>query len=758
LNENDLLVALLRADRSAEIGSLLEQVFDQYGARVSLVPVGGRDNNRGQIEIGTDPGKGIVERITNGIDGVLELEEKRHNGIPECKSPREAAMSWLNVPSKGLHELSAARRRELASSVVVTVTEGDDKSHRTVTIVDSGIGMAAEEMPSTILSLGESNKVQKLYLSGAFGQGGSSTFAYCGYSVICSRSHSNPKNVGFTIIYYQDLPAEKYKHGNYVYLTLDGKLFEAEVSLEHFPKGTMVKHLGYDVTEYKYGFGPQSVYGLLQRALFDPIIPVSLEDRVSKINRVIKGSRNALNGAVDDPAERGPSIRYNVPMYHVSLGDFGHIGLEYWLLEEGESEKYEPSRAYVDNKKPILLTVNGQTHAEYSGVLIRSKNQADLGYLRNRLIIHVDCNNLTPSAKRNLFSSSREDVRKGQINNLIEQEIVKALKSDDQLHILNDEAKSLTLRKTDTESEQTIKTEVAKVLRFHGFSATIAAGGGKDEGSKNTPSRIPPIPRAPTHKFTKKIDIHDPPTYVKILAESPTDFYPDQRRYIRVETDAPSSYHNAEDSTKSRFNIIINRTEIVKAGTTPLREGRMRLILDCKSEAGVGSTGELTIELTVPGMPTLTDKISYMIVKKPPPAADKKHISIPKIRFVKVEGPEDEVWARLTWPDEITKVASSSELGDELVVYYSTLFPSFLEAFNHFQKTNPTLASSFVSRYKTWLAVHSLLLEHSKKESTNLEDFDAWEHEERCRLATMASIIADKEIRIEAQMPLREVD
>lgn len=760
MNERDLLLALWGAGKSAEIDLLLESIFEQYGDRIKLMPVGGegRENNRGQIEIGTDPGKGIVERITNGIDAVLELEHDRHNGIPECRSPREAAISWLNVSSKGLHELSPARRRELASSVIVTITEGDDKTHRTIQVVDSGTGLTPEEMPSTILSLGESNKVQKLYLAGAFGQGGSSTFACCKYSLICSRSYSNPAKVGFTIVYYQDLPPDKYKHGMYVYLTLDNKLFEAEISLDEFPKGTSVKHFGYDVTEYKYSFGPQSVYGLLQRALFDPIIPILLEDKVSKFNRVIKGSRNALNGAVDDPAERGPSIQHNVPLYHVSLGDFGSIGLEYWLLEESEKEKYEPSKAYVDNRKPILLTVNGQTHAEFSGILIKSKNHGDLGYLRNRLIIHVDCNNLTPLAKRNLFSSSREDVRKGHISNLIEEEIIKALKSDDQLKIFNDEAKSLTLRKTDLESEETIKTEVAKVLRFHGFSATIAVGGGKDESAKGKPSRIPPIPKQPSHKVTKKIDIHDPPTYVKILSESPVDFYPAQRRYIRIETDAPSSYHNAEDETRSRFNIIITGGSLVKVGTTPLKEGRMRIILDCDAKAEVGSTGEVTVELSRPGMPASTDKMSYAIVQKPPPAADRKHISVPKITFVKVEGPEDEVWARLSWPNDISKVASWSELGEELVVYYSTVFPAFVEAFNHFQKTNPSLASSFVSRYKTWLAVHCLLLEHSKKESTNLEEFDAWEHEERCRLATMASIIADKEIRMEAQMPLKEVD
>jgi hypothetical protein len=174
----DYLLAFLRAETSGEIGQLLDNLFEQFGDRIKLIPLGNRENNRGQVEIGTDPGKGIVERITNGIDAVLELEHDRHNGRPECRSPREAAVSWLNVPSKGLFDLSPAKRRELASSVVVTVSDGDDKTHRTISVVDSGIGLKPEDMPSTILSLGESNKVEKLYLAGAFGQGGSSTLVW----------------------------------------------------------------------------------------------------------------------------------------------------------------------------------------------------------------------------------------------------------------------------------------------------------------------------------------------------------------------------------------------------------------------------------------------------------------------------------------------------------------------------------------------------------------------------------------------------
>ena len=150
---------------------------------------------------------------------------------------------------------------------------------------------------------------------------------------------------------------------------------------------------------------------MLQRALFDPVIPILLDDKIHDYRRVIKGARNALNAATDEEVdERGPNIRYSLPEYNINLGEFGTIGLEYWVLDENLSEKkYDPIIAYVDNKKINLFTLNGQTHAEFSVSLI--KTEAGLPFLKNRLIVHVDCNNLN-AAKRNLFSSNREDIRK----------------------------------------------------------------------------------------------------------------------------------------------------------------------------------------------------------------------------------------------------------------------------------------------------------------------------------------------------------
>jgi len=747
MNKEKILGELLEAKTTSQVVSTVKQILSEYGDRIELIPIGNEDNNPGTIESGKDPGRGIVERVTNGIDAVLDLEQRRHRGIPVCRTPKEAAKAWLNVPPRGLYELSTAERRDIAKFVVLTIEKGDDKYHRTVQIQDTGIGISTDQMPSTILSLHKSNKLQKLYLMGVYGQGGSSTFAYCTYSLIASRPSSDSlqtQKVGFTVIFYEDLPPEDFKQGRYVYLTLDGKLFEADLPLDKFPNGTVVRHVGYDLSSYGGALGPASVYGLLQHALFDPVIPFFLDDRTHDYRRVIKGSGNALKGAVDEGDAKGPALSYNLPLYHVELADYGRIGIEYWILEQSESGT-SPTRSYVDNRRPIILTNNGQSHAELSASLIR--NQAELPYLANRVIIHLDCNNLSPKAKRNLFVSNREDVRKSEVYRMLEDELITALKADDKLKILNEEARNLTLKEKDEEAERIMKREVAKILRFYGFQTTEAMGGAAKK-IPETESQTQPVRRTPSHKLTKDIEIHDPPTYVKILADIPIKFYPEQRRYVRIETDAPSTYYNAADIKKSKINIIHKEDMLHLSGITPLREGRMRVILDCSKNAVLGATGDIFVEISRPGLPALTAKATYLIVEKPEATPDEKGIAVPNIDCVPVEGPEDPNWGLLNWSQDVNQVASSSNLGNGgLIVYYSTVYPNFSNAYKKFERKDPTMAQSFEFRYRIWLAVHSLLIEEDKKQSENIDKFEETESEERRRIATIASMIANQEVR-----------
>jgi len=754
-----LLDALLEAEDENKASTAVA-AFEQAHRDASLwVPVG-RENNRGTIEASSDPGRSLVERLTNGIDAVLEAEHVGHKGMPACGSPREAAVAWLGVPQAGLSEMSQGERRRLAQRVSIKILPGGGRERRLVEIHDAGVGLTSEQMPRTILSLGESNKVQKLYLAGAYGQGGSSTFAVSKATLIASRYGPSPK-VGFTVVRFLDLPPDRYKIGHYVYLTLDGKVLEAEVPADTFPTGTLVKALGYDLSSYPSPLGPNSVYGLLNQTLFDPVMPIWLDDGVQKYRRVIKGSRNALNGAVDEGDEgRGPRLSHHVRLFYVALGEFGRIGIEYWVLEQPTKENKRPTAAFVNPNKPIVLTLHGQSHAELPVALIR-KN-AELPFLAQRLTGHIDCNSLSPTAKRSLFVSNREDARRGMVYDLIQQELVKVLRSDDELVRLNKEAKEEGFRARDENALRKMRSEVARLLRLQGIEVAEGLGGQVAEGEGDTPQR--PIRPRPPRPPLQPIELHEPPTFIRLVwdAEATITFFPQQRRYIRIETDANSTYHNANNPEASRINIIAASEGITICGSTPLQGGRMRAIFEGAADAKMGHEGKVRVELTRTGLPVLADERPFRIVAPPPEKPKPRRLALPPFELRPVNGLDDSHWRGLGWPENPTQVASSAQMEEGiLVIYYSTVFPKYATQRAIFEQRDISLARSFTSRYEIWLAVHSLLHYQDQQAASEqlkqlAEDTPevAEEHErlERHRIATLASMFAAREVHLPSEV------
>src|SRR5437667_10645189 len=177
MDNRTFLDFLLQAKNVKALEDALAKYRADAGDELSEVPVGRRPNDRGAIEVASDPGRSAIERVTNAQDAVLELEHQRHGGKPECLSPREAASAWLGVPEKdGLAGLSVKGRQDLANKTIVRLEAGEGAQSRLLSVIDQGIGIAADQFATTILSLNESNKIQKHYLAGTYGQGGSSTF------------------------------------------------------------------------------------------------------------------------------------------------------------------------------------------------------------------------------------------------------------------------------------------------------------------------------------------------------------------------------------------------------------------------------------------------------------------------------------------------------------------------------------------------------------------------------------------------------
>jgi hypothetical protein len=191
-------------------------------------PLGGRDNNFSTVHVGSDPGIALCERVTNGIDSLIE-RAMPSTGVSGIDSPRKAVEALFSIPNGRLANLGDdEHRRRLANNLKVTLRESGIRSKPTVVVEDRGIGQHPDDFPRTLLSLQESNKVSHPELLGAYGQGGSSTFAFTPAAIFISRRDpqrlkpGQQDEVGWTVVRFNELD-ENFKHGRFEYLALPGE-------------------------------------------------------------------------------------------------------------------------------------------------------------------------------------------------------------------------------------------------------------------------------------------------------------------------------------------------------------------------------------------------------------------------------------------------------------------------------------------------------------------------------------------------------
>jgi hypothetical protein len=176
------------------------------------VPIGFRRGNAGQISLAKKPIAPLAERLVNGMEAIIELARQRelleYPDAPVPSSPREAVQRYFKLPP--LEQLPAATKqvrddaRNLARRLTLQLKWDRKAKEFAVFIRDRGIGQAPTKIHQTLLSLGASDKGDKPYLIGVFGQGGSSTYAASKYSWVLSRRAkdfaANEDEIGFSIV------------------------------------------------------------------------------------------------------------------------------------------------------------------------------------------------------------------------------------------------------------------------------------------------------------------------------------------------------------------------------------------------------------------------------------------------------------------------------------------------------------------------------------------------------------------------------
>jgi hypothetical protein len=472
VDERKYAGALISARTPKGVREVLRMAEELYGP-LSHRPVGDRPNNIGTIRFGSDPALGLVERVTNAMDAMWDLGRLQNPGeIPS--SPRDAARKWYGIPAGGLAEMTDTERRARGEKIQVSLEESGITKRPTVMVSDKATGVSGRYFPKTLVSLNEQNKVNQPWTMGTYGQGGAVTFGFCDATIIISRRHPDflegeEDRVAWTIVQRhedykkQALPSFKYVVGsdNEV-MTLDPSLFRG---LDH---GTVIIHVAYDLQGWTGPF-TTGIWQFFHAALFDPVLPFLITSHRKKDEQY--GSRIVIgNSARLESIEKAKG---DLEMAHkdstiLNLGDrYGSVIFNHWVLRRppGSTGSSDPAGGYVQPSTAVSITLFGQRQDAEERRWI--KDNAMLPFLYKNMVVQVSAEGLTPVAKGELFTSTRERGTKSDIRTSIYEKLAEVLRTDDELNRLNHEEKERVLQKSTSASSEKVRKRLAKFIKTH---------------------------------------------------------------------------------------------------------------------------------------------------------------------------------------------------------------------------------------------------------------------------------------------------
>jgi hypothetical protein len=672
---------LAKLAQATKLGEALDFVADlEKSHDFTWRAVGDRENNYGSINIGSDPGYAFVERVTNAIDAVIEREALRR--LPKQKgkavpnSPREVVEMWFKVPGGRVSNVKDIKKRqELANEVVIRIFEGSNKRHPTLEVQDYGVGLTPSSVPKTILSLGESNKIDKPYLAGAYGQGGSTALAFSpkGTLIVSFRQPDLlPKGetplAAVTFARYNELDPNKNKNGRYEYLVgPDNQVAGIDPTLlDQADAGTRVLHFDLDIPQYSARLTQLtgSMWWLLQNALFDPVLPFWAEERRPSMlekgkeldRRTIAGNFTRLSDDKKDKVEHQGNV--DVLMHHPT-GET-HVRVNYWVVKQPEeSGSSQPIESYVDPFRPIAYTFYGQTHGSDDRRFIADR--LALPYLAKFLIIQVELDHLTPQARRELMSSTRDRLKQCSFFDQMRESICSALSEDEDLIRLNEQRREKILARHSESEAQKMRERFARLMeRFKaGIDVKAKGKGGTQTGRREKPSG----PRIPL----KPLPTKDEPTFIKIAnTQKPVVVRLDRHALLRLESDAPDGYLSSHVHAKLTLACQPEGLLTLESRSDFLG-GRSRMLIRPTEKAKSGDTGSATVFLFTPSEKTFSSIVTFKLDKpeeqQTSGTSGKAKIQVPD----PIPVHKDE-WADFDWDETDVSEVKEDEKGTKIFV------------------------------------------------------------------------------------------
>jgi hypothetical protein len=351
-NSPDLLRRLLKIRTTGHVGAIIatlpivtpDQYQWDYGDKrvgkwqpdhLHWLPVGLDRGNGGRIKLAGEPMNPIAERTVNGMEALIELarlaELLKNPAAIMPANPREAVLRYFGLPRLDAIERMDEEERRVMREHVNEVRrrlsihlDHDSKSGEfAITIRDGGMGQTPARMHQTLLSLGQSDKPDKPYLIGVFGQGGSSAFSASEYSIVVTRrapellKPGEDGGAGWSIVRAIQPKGRRDLYYAYLAITEEGAVPSVDAAMAEragFSHGTHFCHIDYD-----FG-GSQSavtrlLYQALNHVLFNPVLPYDLyamkdkpEPMLGTAQRLARQARLGGRQAAIDKSFAGLSV------------------------------------------------------------------------------------------------------------------------------------------------------------------------------------------------------------------------------------------------------------------------------------------------------------------------------------------------------------------------------------------------------------------------------------------------------------------
>lgn len=703
----ELFNDLINAYKPDQVRKLIQKIG---ASKIRWENVGNRRNNLATINIGTDPAAGVTERITNAIDAVLEKEWKLQNEPDGFRSPRRASEKWFGIEDGKLSNIKSARDKKidnLSDKVQVTLYDSGNSNKPTVEIRDKGIGLEPEQFSSTILDLNGSNKLDKLYLMGAFGQGGSTALAYNNFTLIVSKpaiqkDGRKKSKLAFTVVRINPGNIDRDKHEWYEYMVdkSTGQPIVLEIDDDQFEPGTLVRHILMDLGKYKGKITTpsNSLWYLAHNYLFDPILPFTISDRRNdrNENRTVTGNNRLLTYTDNLEYRNQATLTFKT----------GKVTIYWWVLNTLGNDPRDRIKHYASVSQPIIITHNGQKQGTLGNGLI--KKDLKLPYLDRYLIVHIEADYLDNDSKRQLFSSTRESLKATSIVDELTKLTIDTLAEDDNLRRLDKERKQRYFTKDDTQVLNSLKKRLARrintYLRKSGGGSSVTAS---TVGGTSTTQKQPAIP------------IEDPPTFFEITTKSPKEVYVNKSFSIKFKTDAHPNYFAKAET----FVAFIEPQSIgLYTGTARVHDGYGIAYFKTNEDAEIGESGQITLELRPPGKKSMTSSVEIQIIERPDTTGDDdgKNKS-PNIR-VDFISEEHQFYIDNHWDEN--NVASVESDQDEVVIYVSEENKNLQRLVERAQRKNDAAVQNIKNKYLEHISFHAFILDKNSPDKILTQDDD----------------------------------